>query len=48
MKLVTIRPDGRRKVGVLAAGERVVLLESVLGLPVDDMLSVLPDSEGVK
>ena len=43
MKLVTIRHQDRRKVGAIRPGESVVLLEDVLGLPVDDMLSVLPD-----
>ena len=49
MKLVTIKHQDRRKVGVIQPGtESVWLLEDVLGLPVDDMLSVLPDIEAVK
>jgi 2-keto-4-pentenoate hydratase/2-oxohepta-3-ene-1,7-dioic acid hydratase in catechol pathway len=49
MKLMTIRHEERRKVGVIRLGtETVWLLEDVLGLPVDDMLSVLPDIENVK
>ena len=49
MKLVTIKHQDRRKVGVIQSGtESVWLLEAVLGLPVDDMLSVLPDIEDVK
>ena len=49
MKLVTIRHQGHRKVGAIRPGtDRIWLLEEMLGRPVGNMLSIIPELDGIK
>ena len=49
MKLVTIRHQGHRKVGAIRPGtDRIWLLEEMLGRPVGDMLSIIPELDAIR
>ncbi len=49
MKLVTIRHQGHRKVGAIRPGtDRIWPLEEMLGRPVGDMLSIIPELDAIR
>ena len=49
MKLVTIKHQGHRKVGAIRPGtDRIWLLKEMLGRPVGDMLSIIPELDTIR
>jgi 2-keto-4-pentenoate hydratase/2-oxohepta-3-ene-1,7-dioic acid hydratase in catechol pathway len=49
MKLMTISHQGHRKVGAIRPGtDRIWLLERMLGRPVGDMLSIIPELDAIR